>query len=180
MPLHARDALAFVVHDLVHMEHFWRADTRDEQCGFFRCLAGLHPPPLSPRTHRIQHTAQLCDPVRLGHIPCRGNPRAFFAALGGDEQLWQELEYLISDMNCYSVHLLGYLKAKWALSFIRTCRHADGACATSEASQQDSDFQALWRIFLDAIGMPRDSTCWTAACRLCTVPYDSCVRVCAC
>ena len=29
-----------------------------------------------------------------------------------DDQLWRELEYLISDMNCFSTHLLQYFVAK--------------------------------------------------------------------
>lgn len=68
---HARDAFEFLIHDLKHMENFILADSHVEQVGFFKCM------------------------LRLGN----GHPRNFFEEICGyDEKLWNELEYVISDM----------------------------------------------------------------------------------
>ena len=72
---HAKDPLEFLVHDLKHMEGFVDPSTHVEQVGFFRCMLSLN----------------------------SGKPRSFFVgggaqSLGLDEELWNELEYVISDM----------------------------------------------------------------------------------
>lgn len=71
MPEHDRDALEFTIHDLKHMELFAREDIFAEQVGFFRCMLA---------------------------IDAESNPRNYFRARGHDQQLWNELEYVISDM----------------------------------------------------------------------------------
>ena len=47
--------------------------------------------------------------LRLGD----GCPRDALSTFGGDLELWHQIEYCISDMNCWSVHLLQYFRAKW-------------------------------------------------------------------
>lgn len=86
MKEHSRDPLEFLLHDVRHMEHFTNADSHEEQVGFFHCL------------FQINH----------GKIK-----KYFLDVLGYEKTLWFELEYVISDMNCFSIHLLRYLHAKW-------------------------------------------------------------------
>mmetsp|Transcript_21935 Transcript_21935/g.34361 ORF Transcript_21935/g.34361 Transcript_21935/m.34361 type:complete len:380 (+) Transcript_21935:439-1578(+) len=81
---HSRDALDFLVHDLQHMQKFAGDESYREQVGFFRCVLTLND----------------------------GRPREFFADHGGDGELWHQMEYCICDMNCFSIHLFQYLKAK--------------------------------------------------------------------
>ncbi|CAE7420739.1 unnamed protein product [Symbiodinium microadriaticum] len=81
----AKDAVDFLVHDLHHMDHFTDPSTRDEQVGFFRAILGIG----------------------------SGRPKQFFRSLfPEDDYIWFELEYLVSDMNCYVPHLMKYLLAK--------------------------------------------------------------------
>ena len=82
---HSRDALDFLIHDLAHMEKFVDESTHREQVGFVRCM------------------------LRLGD----GSPQQELRSYGGDLELWHEVEYCISDMNCWGVLLLQYLRAKW-------------------------------------------------------------------
>ncbi len=76
---HSKDPLEFLVHDLKHMELFVDPSTHVEQVGFFKCMLGLN----------------------------RGKPRSYFTStscgssgpgFGYDNELWTELEYVISDM----------------------------------------------------------------------------------
>jgi len=123
MPLHGRDAFEFLLHDLKHMSHFICPETHLEQVGFFRCMLGLG---------RGNPRAFFCAP-----LPCecamrdrdRGeefswshegvNEGCVCDLQGCDTQLWLELEYVISDMNCYSTHLVRYLLAKMLLEACR-------------------------------------------------------------
>lgn len=71
MKIASKNAFDFLVHDLTHMEHFIHADSHLEQRGFMYCLERMN----------------------------NGRPRHLFNALfPGDTIIWQELEYLISDM----------------------------------------------------------------------------------
>jgi len=85
---HSRDALEFLLHDLLHMEKFVDPQTFDEQVGFFQSVLRLHD----------------------------GEPQRFFDGFGGDALLWNQIEYCISDMNAWSVHLVKFLKAKFLLA----------------------------------------------------------------
>jgi hypothetical protein len=86
MKEHSRDPLEFLLHDIRHMEHFINADSHEEQVGFFHCLFQINGGKLK---------------------------KYFLDELGYPKTLWFELEYVISDMNCFSIHLLRYLHAKW-------------------------------------------------------------------
>ena len=67
----AKDAFDFLVHDITHMEHFMSTDSHLEQVGLMKSLLNV----------------------------CKGSPKKLFKELfPSDEYLWQELEYLISDM----------------------------------------------------------------------------------
>lgn len=84
---HSKDAFEFLLHDMKHMEHFMDKNSHLEQVGFCRCMLKLS----------------------------NGKPRNFFLHdCGLDDQLWRELEYVISDMNCFAPHLMSYLFAKVA------------------------------------------------------------------
>ena len=85
---HSKDPLEFTLHDLKHMEHFVHPDTHLEQVGFFKAMLGLN------------------SGGGLG-------PKAFFLeGCGLDQKLYDEMEYVISDMNTFSPHLLRYMLAK--------------------------------------------------------------------
>ena len=125
--VHARDALEFLAHDLSHMERFW-GDTFEEQVGFFAAMRGL-------------------DPTD------EGRPWRFFRQFHGKgemKELWPQLQYVFSDMNCWATHLMGYLKAKW-MGF----RDGDGK----------GGFDVGWSHFLDRIGLEGEAR--EAAQRMC-------------
>ena len=122
-PNHSRDALEFTIHDLSHMEHFCDQDSHFEQRGFFKCM------------------------LRLGD----GSPRDFFCfALGLDDVLWHQLEYVLSDMNCFVPHLLQYTLAKIVEAVNREER-----CGVerSEPLAKLDRLHRMWSSMLDAMGM---------------------------
>lgn len=87
---HARDPFEFLLHDIRHMEHFVLPETYHEQVGFFDAMLNISDQ----------------------------SPKSFFLkTLGHAKSFWFEMEYVLSDMNCYSTHLLRYLHAKWLASF---------------------------------------------------------------
>eukprot|EP00668_Euglena_longa_P003274 GGOE01003829.1.p1 GENE.GGOE01003829.1~~GGOE01003829.1.p1 ORF type:complete len:233 (-),score=37.77 GGOE01003829.1:184-882(-) len=140
-PQHDRDALEFLLHDIKHMENFGGDSvTYVEQVGFCRAL------------------------LQLGEVVGRGpTPRPFFtAARGADAELWGELEYVISDMNCISNHLLAYLKAKWLLAHQRL----------SLSVAVSKPFDECWLEFLAGIGMEEGTGAHAAAVRLCNPTFD--------
>ena len=108
-----------------HTECFLEPSTYLEQVGFFAAMLGLG----------------------------GGKPWRYFRDRGGDRDLWTELQYVFSDMNCWCTHLLAYLKAKWMLS--------------CEARGLGDSFGARWSDLLRDIGMDSDSeSCrgaWEAA-----------------
>jgi hypothetical protein len=114
---HEKDSLEFAVHDLYHMDNFSMAAIHAEQVGFFKCMAGLN----------------------------NGDPRGFFlSTLGLDLLLWQQLEYLISDMNAFLPHLLFYLLAKIVAAVDRQGGGSEGG---------EERKRCIWTSFLDAIGL---------------------------
>ena len=73
MPLHARDPLEFLLHDLKHMIHFTDPAIYHEQIGFFTSIQRIN----------------------------EGKVKTFFRVQLGysdNTTLWPELEYVISDM----------------------------------------------------------------------------------
>ncbi len=103
---HDRDPLEFLLHDIRHMEHFINPDSHHEQVGFFHCLFQINEGKLK---------------------------RYFLDVLGYEKSLWFEMEYVISDMNCFSTHLLRYLHAKWLsacklkMSYTMSLNHSDSS-----------------------------------------------------
>ena len=55
-----------------------------------------------------------------------GKPKAFFSQMGYDLMLWYELEYCISDMNCYLPHFLHYMLAKLLFATERLVKDQNG------------------------------------------------------
>lgn len=106
---HARDPLEFLLHDIRHMEHFVLADTYWEQVGFFKAMASISSE----------------ESVRDFFIKSLGYPKMF----------WYELEYVLSDMNCYSTHLLRYLHAKWIVAFRN--KYLEGSLSTTEIEEAE-------------------------------------------
>jgi hypothetical protein len=123
---HEKDSLEFAVHDLYHMDNFSMAAIYAEQVGFFKCMAGLN----------------------------NGDPRGFFlTTLGLDLLLWQQLEYLISDMNAFLPHLLNYLLAKIVAAVDREVGGGGGGGCGGE--KEEERIANIWHAFLDAIGMTK-------------------------
>ena len=96
---HSRDALAFLIHDMKHMSHFSDPQLYKEQVGFFKRMMTL--PKNIKKLGQQSAFGQSSDLEEL-----------FVNYLQFDLQLWHEVEYLISDMNCFSTHLVQYLVAK--------------------------------------------------------------------
>lgn len=70
MQNHQKDSLEFLIHDMTHMEHYINDDIFLEQVGFFKCFLSIN----------------------------NYQPKLFFNQREFDEELWRELEYVISDM----------------------------------------------------------------------------------
>ena len=109
---HGKDSLDFTLHDMKHMEMFADPEIYEEQVGFCRCLLALGHPAiieLASTLLRDDDFTSTSFPSILSHIDriswkdssflssCK--PKKFFLeVLSFDEQLWRELEYVISDM----------------------------------------------------------------------------------
>ena len=120
MPIHAKDPLEFCLHDLRHMEHYMDDRIHMEQKGFFICMLRLR----------------------------GGKPREYFdKECGLDKLCWQQLEYAISDMNCFVPHLLGYVLAK----IVSAVERSGGGQDVHEKVKY------LWGNLLSAFGMYMDS-----------------------
>jgi hypothetical protein len=123
-PNHSRDAFEFTLHDLQHMEHFCDEDSHFEQRGFFVCM------------------------LRLGD----GSPRDFFCtSLGLDDAFWHQLEYVLSDMNCFVPHLMLYTLAKIVEAVNRE------APGTEMGERKLQRMHRIWSSMLDAMGMTESS-----------------------
>ena len=171
---HTRDPLEFTLHDLKHMEHFVNPHTHLEQVGFFGSM------------------------LSLGAPDGTGGPRAFFRAVCGlDQKLWHELEYVISDMNTYSPHLMSYMLAKLLFATKRKLgvardtpagvrlvdgtggggvasdggAEAHGVCAQGEREQTRTELETIWRSLLSQFGMREDCAAWRAACGMLTALF---------
>jgi len=122
-PNHSRDAFEFTLHDLQHMEHFCDEDSHLEQRGFFMCM------------------------LRLG----TGRPREFFCShCGLDSTFWHQLEYVLSDMNCYVPHLLLYTLAKIVEA---VNREEELSTEKMDAVTKQERMHRIWPLLLDAMGM---------------------------
>ena len=144
---HSRDALDFFVHDLSHIELFCETLIYEEQVGFFALMRGL-------------------DPTECG------KPYRFFQKFSNMKELWPQFQYVFSDMNCHSTHLLSYLKAKWLLHDNR--RAAAAATATKEETGETETkstrlgFHEGWPLMLSALGMNSNGDALKGANLLCT------------
>jgi len=137
-PVHSRDALDFTLHDLLHMENFANELSHVEQRGFFTCML------------------RLCDAHDV-----EAGPREFFIdTCGLDELLWSQLEYAISDMNCFVPHLLEYVLAKITAA---VSRQAIESSADGTDQQKQKRVQEIWGLLLDRIGMQQGLACRQAA-----------------
>lgn len=77
-----RDFLSFLIHDLIHADHFFSNNTnRDGQLGFYRCI------------QQILNDHFLCELLQ-------------------NENFKKGFEYIISDMNSHPVHLFKTLHAR--------------------------------------------------------------------
>ena len=133
---HGRDALDFLIHDLSHIELFCESTTYVEQVGFFH------------------HMYQL-DPTR------NGKPFRFFRKFANMKVLWPQFQYVFSDMNCHSTHLLSYLKAKWLMhdkqrmqclgSHIKEEENGNNECKLGKEAV--IGFRQGWPKMLQALGM---------------------------
>ena len=137
-PAHSRDALDFTLHDLLHMENFANELSHVEQRGFFTCML------------------RLCDAN-----DAKASPRDFFLdTCGLDELLWAQIEYAISDMNCFVPHLLEYVLAKITAAVFRQSTETE---TETESSAQQKRVQEIWGLLLDRIGMLQGLACRQAA-----------------
>lgn len=121
-PNHSRDAFEFTLHDLQHMEHFCDEDSHFEQRGFFTCM------------------------LRLGN----GRPRDYFCTCFGlDSTFWHQLEYVLSDMNCFVPHLMQYTLAKIVEAVNREDKNKTEQMELAKLDRM----RVIWCSMLDDMGM---------------------------
>ena len=94
--VHERDPLHFLIHDLQHIEKFCDPMTNLEQIGFFKKMLSL-------------------DNNQPNHFFGKYDHKRDQNAKDGVINLWQMMEYVISDMNTWSTHLIKYVRAKWMI-----------------------------------------------------------------
>lgn len=140
-PIHSRDALMFLLHDLKHIELFIRSDIFKEQVGFFHSMNRLN----------------------------GGKVKSFFCQYSGKDNktLWSKIEYVISDMNTYSLHLLKYLKAKCMMEDRRKEDEED-----SGKNQVWFNFDECWSNLLDSFGIIEGNSIRSTVNKFCN---DECV-----
>ena len=88
--------------------------------------------------------------LRLG-CGSPGSPRDFFCiSCGLDAMFWHQLEYVLSDMNCFVPHLLQYTLAKIVEAVVRIERCE---AERSEPHAKLDRLHRIWSSMLDAMGM---------------------------
>lgn len=101
---HSKDAFEFFIHDLKHMENFVDPATYYEQVGFFYSI--LHINEQSPKKYLknliFDHTSRIIvtflSSILIPSNEIHENFQIDTILLEHYKQLWNELEYLISDM----------------------------------------------------------------------------------
>lgn len=155
---HAKNSFEFTLHDLKHMESFACKEIYNEQIGFCRCFLNLgyyhvlnffkdinfenkdlNYEVIDKRIH------PLCLPWDNDVLQQPIFPKKFFYdILNLDKLLWKELEYVISDMNCFSTHLVRYLMAK-LLSAIDRCK--------KDVHTLQFQYELYWKLLLLGFGI---------------------------
>ncbi len=115
---HEKDALEFLLHDLKHFDNFIGASFY-EQVGFFNCLVDMHA------------SSETKNKIKLFYLN----------ELKYDKQLYLELEYVLSDMNCFLPHMLKYIQAKM--------RHAVARVESNKDTE--GRFVEDWTLFITRI-----------------------------
>lgn len=171
--LHEKDSLEFLLHDLKHMEHFSDPIIHYEQIGFFKSMIHLGHFYSNSRiscqmkssltTHENPgiHDEIGCFDLFNCHLHRGSKPKYFFLEICHfDKQLWKELEYVISDMNCFVPHLLQYLLAKMLFATERQVRCLNNNNNTSEQSKSNEEgvdivhvlLLKYWLLLLEGFG----------------------------
>lgn len=118
--LDKRDALSFVVHDLEHAVNFFQVENlRDGQIGFYHFIDQL----LKEEWVKNLIANTTSDKKELIH----------------------QLDYVIADMNAYSVHLLKYL-----YGILKKFHHA--------VFQNDNKLELHWNQFIFKLTLPAELT----------------------
>lgn len=205
--MHEKDALEFLLHDLKHMENFVDIQTNQEQVGFFKALLCLTVKEDRKDENKEDKSSQLAtssvltflndtilsneidadvanedykynDSIKNSSKVYHITPKRFFCHhLGYDDQLWRELEYVISDMNTYVPHLLQYTLAKMLTATIRVIeKRFKMSCDTdtdilggfSRRKAVDNLLLHNWEIFLSALNIDKleNSDVYSASMRM--------------
>ena len=131
--VHERDPLHFLIHDLQHIEKFCDPMTNLEQVGFFKKM-------LSLGNNQPNHFFRKYDDKRDQNVK------------DGVINLWQMMEYVISDMNTWSTHLIKYVRAKWMI-YMENDVHL---------------FHKGWdELMIDHFGIPKNSPLYHAMINVC-------------
>jgi hypothetical protein len=129
--LNQRDNVGFVLHDLIHAEHFYGSgELFQGQLGFYRLLH-----------------------VRLDEF------LASFKSFAGEDASWPifqtEFEYVISDMNSHCVHLLKCFKAVLLRHTLRSWGHGESAFLSTSDKDRFNAWLGDWCDLHDIQGTAR-------------------------
>ena len=89
-----------------HMEHFSNEDIFLEQVGFFHKILSLSSSYVHLEGYRQDGTSADTTLMHCKYDDDTHLKTFFVEILGYDIQFWREIEYLISDMNCFVTHLV--------------------------------------------------------------------------
>ena len=88
------------------MEHFSNEEIFLEQVGFFHKILSLSSSYVHLEGYRQDETLKDTTLMHCKYDDDTQLKTFFVEILGYDIQFWREMEYLISDMNCFVTHLV--------------------------------------------------------------------------
>ena len=142
-----RDTVEFLLHDLDHMQKFVDAGEGvfRQQVGFFRAM----------------------------HSLSSGSSKAWFREVGRrggleyGEGFYDDLNYVISDMNAPAMHCVSTLKARWIVAECAATA-AKGEQKAQLTPREVEAFDRRFGLLLEQFGVPEESPTWDALAKLCS------------
>lgn len=136
---HAMDVWEFCIHDMRHMSMMMRPDCHLEQRGVFVCMS------------RLGNVKEFVERA----LKCKGDDDDDDVNDVERGRLWEQLDYVLGDMNAHARHMLGYVLAKMCSEVRRRCK--------GDQQKVKRVMEKAWREMISGFGLSEDQKGWNGA-----------------